>query len=254
MAVGAAGVFVLGTAGGMIMQQTQKACASPPSDATRKDVWDQIAAKYDREIASHESSLGIDDLRKELVALARGRVLELAAGTGRNLPFYSPAQCSEVRITDRSGAMLEEARQALARQEGRAGAPPGLARAVVFEECDASKERLPYADDAFDTVVDTFGLCSYDEPAHVLAEMRRVARPGGRVLLLEHGRSRFSLLTRYLDWRAPCHAAHWGCWWNRDIEALVRGADMEVERLETHHMGTSYLVVLRKGGGAAPTE
>lgn len=108
-------------------------------------------------------------LRRELLAAARGRVLEIGAGTGANLPHYG----SGVRL------VLSEPDPAMLRRAPRRGTP-----AVV-----ASAEQLAFADGSFDTVVSTLVLCTVADPARVLGEIRRVLRPGGRFLLLEHVRS-----------------------------------------------------------------
>merc|ERR1719182_41795 len=83
--------------------------------------------------------------------------------------------------------------------------------------------------------------------------MVRVCRPGGKILLLEHGRSdSWSPITWYLDWRADAHARDWGCWWNRDVHGMVdqllESGECEVIERETAHLGTVALVVLRRKG------
>ena len=120
-------------------------------------------------------------------------------------------------------------------------------------------QHMSAPDASFDVVVDTFGICSFEDPRAALREMHRVLRPGGKVLLLEHGRSNVgfgfgSLLNRWLDRRALPHVHRWGCFWNRDIMAIVSGAGFTLERVETHSFGTTYEIVARKkegGGGAA---
>ena len=75
-----------------------------------------------------------------------------------------------------------------------------------------------------------------------------MCRPGGKILLLEHGRSTsYEGLSRYLDANAERHARNWGCVWNRDIDAILRGAGLKVETLSTWHFGTTYYVVCRPG-------
>ena len=97
---------------------------------------------------------------------------------------------------------------------------------------------LPFPDASFDTVVQTFGLCSESDPAVALREICRVCKPDGRVLLLEHGRSGyFSWLNSILDDAAPAHAAKWGCWWNKDIESLLAAAGLRMESYHTWHFG-----------------
>ncbi len=132
------------------------------------------AARYDRLIQVPERLLFADG-RQWATGQARGDVLEVAVGTGRNLPHY-PAG---VRVTgiDLSGAMVEIARR-------RAD---GAAASVELRVGDAQQLDLP--DDSFDTVVATLALCSIPDDAAAVAEMARVLRPGGTLVLLEHVRS-----------------------------------------------------------------
>ncbi len=96
----------------------------------------------------------------------------------------------------------------------------------------------------FDTVVDTFGLCSYDDPVRVLQEMARVCKPDGKILLLEHGRSKaWHGLSEYLDKHAERHAKNWGCVWNRDLDAILDEAGLKLNKKSTWHFGTTYYVV-----------
>ena len=94
-----------------------------------------------------------------------------------------------------------------------------------------------------DTVVDTFGLCSYEDAVGALREMKRVVkRDGGRVLLLEHGRSEYGWLSNILDHFADAHARRWGCYWNRDILKLIEDAGLEIVEKSTHHLGTTFVI------------
>ena len=120
---------------------------------------------------------------------------------------------------------------------------------------DAAK--TPFRDESFDTVVDTFGLCSFEDPVAALREMGRVCRrrsrsrrsvggegDGGRIFLLEHGRSQtHGWLSNILDHFATPHAERWGCYWNRDIVGAVREAGLEIQECRTFHLGTTYYIV-----------
>ena len=133
--------------------------------------WDKHAHRYDRQMQFWERRL-FGDTRAWVCQQATGEVLEVAIGTGLNLPFYPEG----VRLTgvDFSPAMLAQARdQALK-----------LGRTVELIEGDAQALDLP--DSSFDTVVSTFSLCSVPDDRQAIAEMRRVLRPGGRLLLADH--------------------------------------------------------------------
>jgi ubiquinone/menaquinone biosynthesis C-methylase UbiE len=139
-----------------------------------KRIWEKQAPRYDRSIVLWEKVL-FGDGRRWVCSRAQGEVLEVAIGTGRNLAFY-PAG---VRLTgiDLSPAMLERARQR-ARE---------LGIAVDLREGDA--QDLPFPDESFDTVVCTLSLCNIPDDHKAITEMKRVLRPGGRLLLLDHIRA-----------------------------------------------------------------
>lgn len=139
-----------------------------------KDIYEEVADRYDRLIGFPERLL-FKGGRQWVCSQARGDVLEIALGTGRNLPHYPQG----VRLTgiELSPAMLEVARQ-------RAG---DLGIQANLREGDA--QSLPFADESFDTVVSTLSLCTIPDDRRALAEAARVLRPGGRLLLLEHVRS-----------------------------------------------------------------
>lgn len=184
--------------------------------------YDQFARWYDLNELGFEL-LGLRRLRRRLLSGARGRVLEVAAGTGLNLEHY-PADCALTAV-DVSRRMLERAKERAAR----------LARTVQFEVMDA--ETLRFSDGSFDTVVDALSLCTFSNPVHVLGEMRRVCAPGGQLLLLEHGRSDRRRLARWQDRRTNRHAAQLGCVWNREPLQLVDLAGLRVIHARRHFFG-----------------
>lgn len=115
----------------------------------------------------------------------------------------------------------------------------------LFSVANYAAEQLPFADNSFDTVVDMFGLCSYDDPVRALREMSRVCKPGGKLLLVEHGRGDTPRVNNHLDKWAPRHAKNWGCWWNRDIRRVVRLSGLTVEKWDNKHFGTSHYIVAK---------
>lgn len=141
----------------------------------RRRAWAKRAPKYDRSIGFFERRLFGTEHRAWACAHAKGDTLEVAVGTGLNLPLYD----ADVRLTaiDLSPEMLEIA-------EHRADE---LGRAVELREADA--HRLPFADASFDTVVCTYSLCNIPDPHRAVGEMKRVLRPGGKLVLVDHIRS-----------------------------------------------------------------
>ena len=146
--------------------------------------WDRHSRGYDRQMGFFERRL-FGDSRAWVCSRAAGETLEVGVGTGLNLPFYS----RDVRLVgiDLSPGMLDIARR-------RAGE---LERAVDLREGDAQALDLP--DAGFDTVVCTFSLCAIPDERRAIAEMRRVLRPGGRLLLADH----------VVGARWPVRAAQW---------------------------------------------
>jgi ubiquinone/menaquinone biosynthesis C-methylase UbiE len=161
---------------------TQISLVQSAYDAT----WGRVFARaYDRFLRNAEDA-GLAESRRQLVSQARGRTLEIATGTGLNLPHYPP-QVTELVLTEPYPHMLKQLRGKVS----RSGRP---ARVV-----EAWAEKLPFPDGSFDTVVATMILCSAEEPERVLAEIARVLKPDGRYLFLEHVRNPESRKARLQD-------------------------------------------------------
>eukprot|EP01147_Barroeca_monosierra_P001518 gene1518-4669_t len=251
--------YIIGVAGGMFVYQT--ATAPEVDDGDRKARWQELATTYDQSIHNTERSTGVLKHRQHLLSHASGSVLEIAAGTARNLPFYTTA-VRELILYDSSTAMLQEAGNAVRSFSDK---HPHSKVSYTLERRDDSNEdiivqakkgyaeALPFADNYFDTVIDTFGLCSVDNAHAAMQEMVRVCKPGGKVLLLEHGMSSWLFpVSKYLNWRAKCHAQRWGCWWNRDMNAIVNEASksangrVRITKCGSFHLGTGYVYILEK--------
>jgi ubiquinone/menaquinone biosynthesis C-methylase UbiE len=142
----------------------------------QRQVWDKHAPDYDKKITFGERNL-LGGGREWICSRATGNVLEVAIGTGRNLPFY-PAG---VRIT---GIEISPGMLAFARQRAR-----DLGIQAELSEGDA--EALPFQDNTFDTVVCALSLCTIPDHAKAIGEMARVLKPGGKLLLLDHIGSRW---------------------------------------------------------------
>jgi SAM-dependent methyltransferase len=178
-----------------------------------------FARFYERGLATSEAA-GLSDLRAALLARARGRVLELGAGTGLNLAHY-PAELADLVLTEPERPMLRRLAPRAARRT-----PP--ATAVL-----APAERLPFEDASFDTVVSTLTLCTVDDLHASLAVVRRVLTPGGRLLFLEHVRAHDARAARRQDRLAPLwrRVGH-GCHCNRDTLAAIEAARLDVQDVE----------------------
>lgn len=134
-----------------------------------------FAMAYDRQMAKTEEA-GLRAFRQNLLADATGQVIEIGGGTGANLPFYGPA-VESLTVTEPMVPMARRLERRI--QEG------GYTAKVLR----APAEDLPFDDDTFDTAVSTLVLCGVDDQPRALRELRRVLRPGGRLLFFEHVRS-----------------------------------------------------------------
>jgi ubiquinone/menaquinone biosynthesis C-methylase UbiE len=183
-------------------------------------VWEStFSAIYDPLLWVGERA-GMAQRRAALLGQARGRVLELGAGTGLNLPYY-PDHLEELVLTEPSPPMV-------ARLERRAKQSE-TATSVMAAEA----EQLPFEDDRFDTVVSTLVLCTVDEPQRAIDEIARVLRPGGKLLFLEHVRAETPRLARWQDrLHRPWHAFAAGCNANRATVDMLRESPLRVEAVE----------------------
>jgi SAM-dependent methyltransferase/predicted ester cyclase len=152
-----------------------RSCPIPPSETERiRKIFDKQAAKYDKSMSRFERLLFAGN-REWVCERAEGEVLELAAGTARNLPYYG----ADVTVT---GIELSPEMAALGRRRAE-----DVDREIDMRVGDATG--LPFQDASFDTVVCTYGLCTIPDDAAAVREAKRVLRPGGRILLAEHVRS-----------------------------------------------------------------
>ena len=172
--------------------------------------------------------------RKEVIAEACGRVLEIGIGTGANLAHYG-ADVSELVGIEPDVAMLERARQTATRL--------GLRVPLTLEVGDA--QALHYPDESFDTVLMCLVLCTIPDPLLALREARRVLRPGGRIVFLEHVRSPDPTVAKWQDRLTPVwKVMACGCHLNRDTTALFREAGFRFQRIRRYE----HPKVVRLGG------
>jgi ubiquinone/menaquinone biosynthesis C-methylase UbiE len=177
-----------------------------------------FAAIYDRLTASSEKA-GFAEFRRSLLQQARGRVLEVGAGTGLNLEHY-PDEVEELVLTEPSEPMAKRLRKRVA----DLGRPASVVEAPV--------ESLPFPDASFDTVVCTLVLCSVEDQGAALQEIRRVLRPGGRLLFLEHVRADDPRLARWQDRLTPVNRVIGrGCHPNRATLRAIE-SEFDVEQVE----------------------
>jgi len=198
--------------------------------------WNKTSASYDKQMRFYDRLLA--DSRPWVCAQATGHTLEVAIGTGLNLPFY-PAEV-ELTGTDLSPGMLGIA-QTRARQ---------LGRTVDLREADA--QALPFPHACFDTVVCTFSLCAIPDERRAVAEMTRVLRPGGLLLLADHiaGASwPVRAIQRMIDVvTVPLQGEHY----LRRPLRQVQAEGLQVERRERFKLGIVERLAARKPSSEQP--
>jgi len=162
--------------------------------------------------------------RQRVAGSAAGRVLEIGAGSGLNLPFYG-ASVRELLALEPSAQLIDIAR----RSHGSSRMP--------LRFIEASAEAIPLDDDSVDTVVTTWTLCTIPHPIDALIEMRRVLRPGGRLLFVEHGRAPEMRVRWWQDRLTPAwrHLSG-GCHLNRPIGSMIEQSGFRIAHLATAYM------------------
>ncbi|MFW5968034.1 MAG: class I SAM-dependent methyltransferase [Persicimonas sp.] len=186
------------------------------SESTKLDDIRDIYAEHADQMARLDwfNRLLTGRYRRSFFGRARGRVLDVACGVGTNLE-YLPDDIEYVGV-DLSPDMLAKAAERYERLE----------RDENLFEMDA--QALDFADDSFDTVISALSSCTFPDPHAALAEMGRVCRPDGRILLVEHGESSFGPLARFQRWRAEAHFEKHACRWTQEPLELVEEAGLRV--------------------------
>ena len=187
-------------------------------------IWAYIfAAGYDHVLAPAENA-GLADLRRQLLENATGRVLEIGGGTGANLPYYGN------RITE---LVISEPSAPMARRLERKLNGHHLPTRILH----APAEQMPLEKESFDYVVSTLVLCTVEDPNGALAEVRRVLKPNGRLLFLEHVRSEDPRLAAWQDrLRRPWSWFGCGCQCNRRTADNIRAAGFVLAELAHHKL------------------
>lgn len=244
-----------------------------PQDIDTSFRFDRIAKRYDDDVDSTESLIGITKQRRRLIEKASGNVLEVGVGTGRNSEFYDLTKIKSLKMMDKSLKMLE-----LAQAKWKELHPESQQADFIAE---SALDSLPPPDKSrsedgkgYDTIISTMSLCSTPYPsllirhlglhlnsalsinqsaslASTMAEKAGIASPkppsdnSSRIFLLEHGRSYFGLVNWLLDRYASSQALEHGCWWNRDVGKVVRDSGMEVVSLRRKNLGTTWIYELK---------
>jgi len=180
--------------------------------------WDAHAVPRLIKIAC--SSPQIMKLRSNVVPLASGDVFEIGCGGGINQQFYNADAITKYAGIDPGGKLLEYTRAEAEKKGWQADIRDGIGEAIPFD------------DESFDTAVCTYTMCSVQDQAKVVQEMRRILRPGGRLLFLEHGRAPDASVAKWQDRIEPIwKPIGGGCHLTRPITSAVKDGGFEVEEL-----------------------
>lgn len=163
-------------------------------------------------------------IRNDLLSKATGHVLEIGAGTGINFPQYERAE--KVVAIEPNRYMIE--RSLLKRNQSK----------VPIEMIQANAEELPFSSNSFDTIVGTLVFCSIPNPEKAIDEIKRVCKPGGKILLFEHVKMKNRFLAALQDWLTPL----WkyicdGCCLNRDTLGLLNDHRLSIMKVEHYYNG-----------------
>src|SRR5216684_6505976 len=179
--------------------------------------------------------------RQRVIGAAEGRVIEIGVGSGLNLPFYR-LPVKEILALEPAPKLVAMARRALLPD-------PGIPVSFV----EASAEAIPLDDQSVDTVVTTWTMCTIPQTTIALGEMRRVLRPNGKLLFVEHGLAPDESVRRWQDRLTPAwRCISGGCHLNRPIRAMIEGAGFRLDRVETGYMPGPKPMAFIYEGSATP--
>jgi ubiquinone/menaquinone biosynthesis C-methylase UbiE len=169
-----------------------------------------------------------DRWRRQLLSYAQGHVLEISPGECNNFRFY-PMKV-KLTVADMSSRVIDRAKM------------KAIEHGVNASFITASVEELQLEPGSFDTIVSTFSLCAYEDPVAVLSQFNTWCRPGGSILLMEHGLSRYAFV-RWIQqkWESH-HFRRTGCHLDMDIKAIVESSQPRIQRIERRLGGIIYLV------------
>ncbi|KAK9324202.1 S-adenosyl-L-methionine-dependent methyltransferase [Lipomyces orientalis] len=207
-----------------------------PRDTTQ--TYDGLAKQYDRIIGRDELFMGLSFWRKDVAKQATGDVLEVSCGTGRNVSYLNISSIKSITFVDASEQMVEQTKEKF--QDNY----PKYQHAQFLA---TKAEDLPL-DKKYDTILQTFGLCSHEDPIYVLMYLQDLLKPGGKIVLLEHGRGTWDFVNRILDKSAASRAEVFGCRWNLDIGDIVRKSGLVIDKESRSHFGTTWTIIAHRAG------
>lgn len=197
-----------------------------------------FSAFYDSLLKGTEEA-GLRETRRQALAAATGRTIDVGAGTGANLGLY-PDAVTELVLSEPDPHMTKRLRRRIAET------------GVGAELVEAPAERLPFEDSSFDTAVFTLVLCTVPDPEGALTEAARILKPGGRLLFVEHVRAPDAGLARWQDrLEAPWRFFADGCHCNRDTVATIEASPLTLDQVERGELPKSPPITRPMAWGSA---
>ena len=196
--------------------------------------------QYDKTVNFEELLMGIWYLRYKLISQAKGPILENAIGTGRNYSFYHQKSLKNFVGFDISPEMIEQAKNKWLKLFPQKNS--SLTASFITNKKQLKEENGKQ----FETIVQTFALCSAENPIEMLNDLSDLVRPEGKILLLEHGKSKYNWLNRVLNAYASNHNKKFGCLFNRDIMKILNESKLEIIEMKRYHFGTTYYIIAKK--------
>ena len=195
---------------------------APMSTAEVRKRYDEMAGNW-RLMGIVDAVLLVSRLRKRQFLEVTGNILDVACGTGENFQYVEHART--VTAFDISPEMVAEARRRADQMR------------MDVELVVGDAQRMPFPDNRFDAVISAFSSCTFPDPAAAFAEMARVAKPGGRILLVEHGRSSVGWIARRQDRHIERVYQRSACRNNRDVALELSETGLDVLSHQTSHLG-----------------
>lgn len=235
----------------------------PARDTT--DFYEGKAEEYDSGVNFEERVIMMGRMRKWLTKHCQGDVLEVACGTGRNIKYMNMSEINSITFLDASEKMMEITHKKFRKDfpnfkkaafvVGKAENLINLAGRKVDEnisENDLNKDityvDMPATKVQYDTIIEAFGLCSHCDPVMALKNFEKLLKPGGRIILLEHGRGNYNFINKILDNKAEKRLETWGCRWNLDIGEILDDSGLEIVEETRAHFGTTWCIVAKRKG------
>ncbi|SCU91442.1 LAME_0E12530g1_1 [Lachancea meyersii CBS 8951] len=228
----------------------------PARDTT--DFYDFKASEYDEGVNFEEKAIFMGKRRKWLMKHCQGDVLETACGTGRNLKYADLTKINSITFLDASEKMMELTHDKFRKEFPnfkKAAFVVGKAENLVNLAAGGEGQGVnPETRVKYDTIIEAFGLCSLEDPVRALRNFEKLLKPGGRIVLLEHGRGTYSFINKILDDRAEKRLETWGCRWNLDLGEILDDSGLEVVEENRTHLGTTWCIVAKRKGDLKKNE